>query len=59
MSKFHNQFRGLGSDRKFKVAVESIKLTTGFGDIDQNVYFLNWRPEKSRTLGVDQKLLIF
>ena len=30
MVKFYNQCRGSGSDRKFKVAVEGIKFTTGF-----------------------------
>ena len=29
MSEIYNQFRGSGNDRKIKVAVEGIKLTTG------------------------------
>ena len=50
MSEIYNQFRGSGNDRKIKVAVEGIKLTTGFlEDIDQNVYFLKLASRKSRT----------
>ena len=30
MTKFYDQCRGSRSDRKFKVAVEGVKFTTGF-----------------------------
>ena len=59
MSEIYNQFRGSGSDRKFKVAVEGIKLTTGFLRYRPKPLLFELASRKSRTLGVDQKLLIF
>ena len=59
MSEIYNQFRGSGNDRKIKVAVEGIKLTTGFWRYRPKRLLFELASRKSRTLGVDQKLLIF
>ena len=59
MSEIYNQFRGSGNDRKIKVAVEGIKLTTGFWRYRPKRLLFELASRKSRTLGVDQKFLIF
>ena len=59
MSEIYNQFRGSGNDRKIKVAVEGIKLTTGFWRYRPKRLLFELASRKSRTLGVDQNFLIF
>ena len=59
MSEIYNQFRGSGNDKKFKVAVEGIKLTTGFWRYRPKRLLFELASGKSRTLGVDQNFLIF
>ena len=54
MSEIYNQFRGSGNDRKIKVAVEGIKLTTGFWRYRPKRLLFELASRKSRTLGVDQ-----
>ena len=58
MSEIYNQFRGSGNDRKIKVAVEGIKLTTGFWRYRPKRLLFELASRKSRTLGVDQNFLI-
>ena len=45
--------------KKFKVAVEGIKLTTGFWRYRPKRLLFELASRKSRTLGVDQNFLIF
>ena len=59
MSEIYNQFRGSGNDKKFKVAVEGIKLTTGSWRYRPKRLLFELASRKSRTLGVDQNFLIF
>ena len=59
VTKFYNQCRGSGSDRKFKVAVEGIKFTTGFWRYRPKRLLFELASRKSRTLGVGQNCLIF
>lgn len=59
MSEIYNQFRGSGNDKKIKVAVEGIKLTTGFWRYRPKRLLFELASRKSRTLGVDQNFLIF
>jgi len=51
VTKFYNQCRGSGSDRKFKVAVEGIKFTTGFWRYRPKRLLFELASRKSRTLG--------
>ena len=57
-SKFYNQCRVSGSDRKFKAAMEGVKFTTGFWRYRPKRLVFEVASRKSRTLGVDQKFLI-
>ena len=50
---------GRGMTKKFKVAVEGIKLTTGFWRYRPKRLLFELASRKSRTLGVDQNFLIF
>ena len=59
MSEIYNQFRGSGNDKKFKVAVEGIRLTTGFWRYRPKLLLFELASRKSRTLGVDEIFLIF
>ena len=59
MSEIYNQFRGSGGNKKFKVAVEGIKFTIGFWRYRPKRLLFELASSKSRTLGVDQKFLIF
>ena len=50
---------GRGMTKKIKVAVEGIKLTTGFWRYRPKRLLFELASRKSRTLGVDQNFLIF
>jgi hypothetical protein len=58
MSEIYNQFRGSGNDKKIKVAVEGIKLTTDFWKYRPKRLLFELASRKNRTVGVDQKFLI-